>query len=750
MRLIKDIVMAVVLLIAVLYNPSLALAEGPYGRGVFEQRTMPLQGRERTYFVYTPKGQTAREARPVVFLLHGGGGASAKEMAKRTGINPIADREGFLVVYPYGINGQWNDGRGKTFRGSDDNTNVDDVGFISSILDKLIQSGSADPNRIYIVGLSNGGMMAYRLGIELGNRLTAIAAIIANLPDNLKGQRPVKPLPVLIMNGTADPMMPWDGGSVRVLGKEYGEVLSTNDTVKYWAMAAGLTGPPETRRLQDRSTDDQSTVEVDLYRKPQGTLEVVLYRIVGGGHNLPGGQTPDRQRLLGPKNMDINAIEEVWNFFKRHNSTRVSAGPHRVSYVQPEWKIKTSQVGDPKANYLNVEFTSDGRYMVWFEGLNNSRVNGIVWHCGVDPDTGDLIPWDGRGFKAYESTTWARANPGHDAEGPYYIGADRDGYLIMVRPVGPSEGRVTRLPTPPDPRRRAIYPTVLRDRPGGYVFFIQNESTPGAGTRFNGNSWVELQYLNLADPTSVHSIERQAIPVRGFAPMDTGFARWMRHRPLLTYGAMSNKAVVQVRGFDADHPKLGARDLIVDGHNKIDPYGLRLGGFEFIFTGIDATATSHIYSRQASQHEEKPFTLWKKLAPDSSQLTRPSLAQSHEPFTFRDKLYTVYQVNEQGTGFFDTTFQKPGEIWLAEIGAGYVRQWRVAPADKAIVAEPEPLVLGDRIRIFYNQIIFEDQKSIDQGRSGRINIRNRLGLRGEPQGLPRFTLYRVDLLPQGD
>ena len=748
MRRFPNIAMALVLMMAVLCNLTVAPAWGDDGKGTFERRTMVFQGMERTYFVYTPPSQTAKAAKPVVFLLHGGGGADAHEMAKRTGIHPIADREGFLVVYPQGVDGQWNDGRGKTFRHARDNTNIDDVGFISSILDELIQSGSADPNRVYVVGLSNGGMMTYRLGIELGNRLTAIAAIIANLPANLAGQKPVRPLPVLIMNGTADPMMPWGGGSVRVLGRKYGEVLSTAATVKYWAKAAGLAEPPETRRLKDRSSDDRSTVEVDVYRNPEGTLEVVLYRVVGGGHNLPGGQTPDRPLLLGPKNMGINAMEEVWAFFKKHGSGGASVEPNTTSDVQPAWKMKIVQVGDPKANYLNVEFTADGRYMVWFEGQDDSPFNGIVWHCGVDPDTGNLIPQDGRGFRAFESTSWARANPGHDAKGPYYIGADRDGYLLMVRPVSPTEGRITRLPTPPDLRRRAIYPTILRDREGGFVFFIQNESTPGAGTRFNGNSWVELQYLNLGDPKSIHVIERQEIPPQGFAPMDAGFARWMRWRPLLTYGAKSKSGAVEVRGFDADHPELGARDLIVDGHNKIDPYGVRFGDFEFVFAGIDATATSHIYRRLADQRQENSFTLWKKLAPEPSQLAQPSLAQSHEPFVFRDNLYTVYQVNEQGVGFFDTTFRKPGEIWLASVGADPIRQWRVAPAGTAVVAEPEPTVLGDCIRIFYNQPLLEYQKSDEQGQSQRKGLQNRSGLRTESRRLPRFSLYRVDLCPE--
>ncbi len=312
-----------------------------------ERRSFTLQGRERTYFVHFPPNRSAIEAKPVVFVLHGGGGADAQEMAKRTGMNAIADREGFIAVYPYGVDGQWNDGRGKTFRRAKDNTGVDDVGFISAIIDELIASVKADPRRIYVVGLSNGGMMTYRLGIELGDRLAAIAAIIANLPANLAGRTPVRPLPVLIMNGTADPMMPWDGGPVRVLGREYGEVLSTAETVRYWLRAAGLPEIPAKKRLEDKVASDQSTVEMEIYRAPGRSLEVLLYRIVGGGHNLPGGETPDRPRLLGPKNMDINAMEEVWAFFKQHE---IPVNPTRAVSGQTGRRMKIEEVGDPRAN----------------------------------------------------------------------------------------------------------------------------------------------------------------------------------------------------------------------------------------------------------------------------------------------------------------------------------------------------------------------------------------------------------------
>jgi len=303
------------------------------------RQTLQWQNRERVYHVHYPNHQRPDTPKALVFVLHGGGGADAQQMAHRTGMNRIADREDFITVYPAGVDGQWNDGRGKTFRRAQGNTDVDDVGFIATVIATLVRKRHADPNRIYAMGLSNGGMMTYRLGIELGDQLAAIAAVIANLPENISGQRPVRPLPVLIMNGTDDPMMPWNGGPVRVLGGEYGTVLSTERTVQYWVNVAGLPRTPTTQTLENKSPADGCTVEVDKYQKAGSRVEVILYRIKGGGHNLPGGNTPNRPRLLGKRCMDINAVEVIWAFFKKHSrpTNRTGAATKVITTATTDW-----------------------------------------------------------------------------------------------------------------------------------------------------------------------------------------------------------------------------------------------------------------------------------------------------------------------------------------------------------------------------------------------------------------------------
>lgn len=273
---------------------------------------------KRSYYIHLPTDHQSTAILPVMLVLHGGGKADGAKLAQRTGYNAIADRDGFIVVYPNGIDNQWNDGRGVTFRKAD-NTRIDDVGFLSALIDLIIRDYKGDPRRVYVTGLSNGGMMALRLGCELDSKITAIAPVIANIPKNIIDQcKPDNPLPVLLMNGTEDPLVPWDGGSVRFLHKRMGKVASTDETIHFWVTHNQCNPKPVIRTLPDRDTTDNSRVIVSTYTNAGNRSEVILYAIEGGGHSFPGSNVPDRPRLVGKKNHDIDGAEVIWNFFKRH------------------------------------------------------------------------------------------------------------------------------------------------------------------------------------------------------------------------------------------------------------------------------------------------------------------------------------------------------------------------------------------------------------------------------------------------
>lgn len=273
------------------------------------------QQRTRTYHVHTPQPRV-NGLLPTLLVLHGGGNGDAQQVAGITQYNDLADQHGFQAVYPEGVDAQWNDGRGITFRGGVEG--VDDVGFFDKLFDRLINRHRADPSRIYVTGLSNGGMMTLRLGIELGHRIAAIAPVIANIPQNLANQTPPAPLPILLMNGTADPLVPYEGGALTVGLGEYGELLSTNETIWFWIRANRQRGQRvqvSTQALPDRAPDDDSQVYRTIYSNLQAP--VVLYRVEGGGHTFPGGNVVDVPRLLGPRNDDIQGNVHIWTFLSQ-------------------------------------------------------------------------------------------------------------------------------------------------------------------------------------------------------------------------------------------------------------------------------------------------------------------------------------------------------------------------------------------------------------------------------------------------
>lgn len=395
----------------------------------------------------------------------------------------------------------------------------------------------------------------------------------------------------------------------------------------------------------------------------------------------------------------VAAVDGAGNVSPRSDSVSAQTLPFTVS---------DTAVGDPAVSYANVEFTEDGRYMIWFEQSTDGSALGIVWHCGVNPDTGELTPSDGKGFRVFDSSAWGRANPGRDAAGVYYVGMDRSGNLVMVRPTGADSGDRTVLPTPVDVTRRSIYPTDLPDRNGGFVFWIKNSSVAGSGLN-PLNSWFELQYIDLADPTTVKIIERQDKPPVGFAPMDIGFARWFRGKATLTYGffgaaqcgPLQNKPCVQVRAFDATAATPAPLDVTSDSFSKIDPFPFSFHGDDFLLAGINGEATSHVYRRAPGATE---FAVAETIYPTGTTLTDPALAQSHERIVFDDALYTAYQVNERCSGFFCATFGSTGEIWLSSVSQSPQRQWRLSENSDTAKSEPEPYVGASKVWVFYSAL----------------------------------------------
>lgn len=286
-----------------------ALATGSFEHG----------GLTRSYHLHLPPGRSKAKPAPLVLALHGGGG-SGRQFDRSTNGQVLAeaDRRGFIVVFPEGIEKGWNDGRAPVSSADRARASVDDVAFLKELVRRMVAEHAADPSRVYAMGISNGGFMAFRLAIESPETVAAIAPVTANLAKVHEHKTPKLPVPVMIVNGTLDPLVPWAGGQVKVFGQERGEVLSTPDTVTWWTKQDGCTGAAKTRSLPDLDPDDGARIEVEAHETCTDKSEVVLYRVVGGGHTWPGGMQYLPKSMIGGVCRDVNATKEIFEFFSRH------------------------------------------------------------------------------------------------------------------------------------------------------------------------------------------------------------------------------------------------------------------------------------------------------------------------------------------------------------------------------------------------------------------------------------------------
>jgi polyhydroxybutyrate depolymerase len=271
-------------------------------------------GVERTYLIHIPLSYDETTPTPLLIALHGGKG-SGELMEKLTlrGFNDLSDTENFIVVYPDGVEGYWNDGRDlKSYRPIIEN--VDDVGFISALMDHLSIELNIDKNRIYVTGISNGALMSYRLACELSEKIAAIAPVAAPMSEFLYlNCSPTRQMPLLIIMGTFDPLVPWRGGEIHVFGLSYGRVLSIPETVSYWLTHNQCLLSPIITWEPNRDPQDGTRVLQAAYTQCEEGTEVVLYAVVGGGHTWPGGWQNLPEWVIGRTSKDIDANEVIWS-----------------------------------------------------------------------------------------------------------------------------------------------------------------------------------------------------------------------------------------------------------------------------------------------------------------------------------------------------------------------------------------------------------------------------------------------------
>ncbi len=296
-------------------------------------------GYKRTYLVHTPPNYSKERQWPVILNFHGGGG-NIEASVRGTNMNETADKHGFIVVYPEGTGKWkfhvWNAGH-CCGSAAEDQDNVDDVGFVDELIDRLIKDYNVDPKRVYATGLSNGAQMSYRLACRLSERIAAIAPIGSQSLQ--KDCRPSRAVPVLHFHGTEDICAKYYGGEecggcfadfFHALGipmkKKTWPCISVPASMKPFAEIGGCSDETVT-------TYQRGDVTCESYKGCKKGANVTLCTVEGGGHTWPGGSAkikacdrkPDGRMCklwmegIGEVTQDIDANEAMWNFFQRYS-----------------------------------------------------------------------------------------------------------------------------------------------------------------------------------------------------------------------------------------------------------------------------------------------------------------------------------------------------------------------------------------------------------------------------------------------
>lgn len=306
-----------------------------------EEKSFEFQGRKRTYIVHVPPGYDGSRALPLVLVIHGGV-VNAWFTAYNTGMSATADREGFVAIYPNGTSRfehrilTWNVGFGF---GYPFKNNIDDVGFLCELVNRMLSEYGADPRRVYATGISNGGIMSYRLASEASDLFCAVAPVAGASAGRQRPGAPLvvfpapaRPVSVMAFHGMQDRLMPYGGG--KGVGVTNAVYIPVQDSIDMWVGYDGCSPRPQSW------TSTSGNVIRAWYSGGREDSEVVLYSIRDGGHSWPGGvrvsggsagmgagqgaTRPGRfQRRfaerIGTPTQEISANDPMWEFFQRHS-----------------------------------------------------------------------------------------------------------------------------------------------------------------------------------------------------------------------------------------------------------------------------------------------------------------------------------------------------------------------------------------------------------------------------------------------
>jgi polyhydroxybutyrate depolymerase len=276
------------------------------------EKTLSVDGRERTFLVYVPETK-ADKPRAVVLALHGGGG-NGRQMERYSRLNQTAKAHGFIVIYPDAVEANWNDGRGMDFIRAQ-KENIDDVKFLRAAVDAVAGETPIDRSRVFATGISNGAFMSHRLATEASDLVAAVAPVVGGMaPAMAEKFAPTYPVSILLIQGDADPLVPIGGGEVRAMGKSRGKTVPIADALAKYVARNGNQGDPVVT-TQDNKPDDSTTVEFRKYADGAGGAKTHYYLIKQGGHTWPGRPLYLPEAIIGKASQEFSASDVIWEFF---------------------------------------------------------------------------------------------------------------------------------------------------------------------------------------------------------------------------------------------------------------------------------------------------------------------------------------------------------------------------------------------------------------------------------------------------
>jgi polyhydroxybutyrate depolymerase len=292
----------------------------------------------RNYRLYIPEMINPLNPAPLILNLHGYGSNNIEQEAYAD-FRPIADTAGFILVHPNGTPDGSNNLHWNTFGSS----NVDDVGFISALIDTISNSYNIDFNRVYSTGMSNGGFMSYSLACVLSHRIAAIASVTGTMiTTTFNACDPQRPVPLMHIHGTADGTVPYNGNVFFV---------SVQSLLDYWVEHNNCSTTPVITEVPDIDPDDGCTAEHYLYTGGDLGSTVEHYKIIGGGHSWPGAPIN-----INITNMDFSASQEIWRFFRQYNLDGLIT--RLTENNEPDFYVSASP--NPSNGLVNLSYADNG------------------------------------------------------------------------------------------------------------------------------------------------------------------------------------------------------------------------------------------------------------------------------------------------------------------------------------------------------------------------------------------------------